>query len=227
MYPFDSSSTSSSSSSSFKKSSISFPVQSTNHINKEYLARMHDIIASSKNSNEIKPIELSIYRRQSIPIHRFASDSPTTSTYAIKNQNQKISSILLPFSPDDDEYDDLNINGPLIFVNSSLNLSTNSNNSTKISEETIRYKSRLSERSEKEHHHHQNRKSVPNHPTNYTRLPHSLRNKNPSFQSEPLRPTIINNPSIRRPYPQFQSVRTPVQKSPSKIPSELFDCCQT
>jgi hypothetical protein len=37
----------------------------------------------------------------------------------------------------------------------------------------------------------------------------------------------MSNPPLRRPSPQFESVRTPVQKSPSTIPSELYDCCQT
>jgi hypothetical protein len=75
MYPFDSSS-----SSSHKNPLLSFPAQSSNRINEEYLTRMHHIIASSNNSNEIKPIELSIYRHRPIPIHRFDSASPTIST---------------------------------------------------------------------------------------------------------------------------------------------------
>jgi hypothetical protein len=75
MYPFGSSS-----SSPHKKPLLSFPVQSSNRINEEYLTQMRRIIASSNNSNDIKPIELSIYRHQSIPIHRFDSSSPTIST---------------------------------------------------------------------------------------------------------------------------------------------------
>jgi len=132
-------------------------------------------------------------------------------------------------------------------VNSSLNLSMNSNSpTTTVSDQTVSFKSRLSERSEKEFHN--NRKLMNNrnqhyqpnlhNPTNYTRLPHSLRNKNPSFnhpsQSGAIRSPLINNPPIRRQFPEFESVRTPVQKSPiinqeiqSTIPSELFDCCQT
>jgi hypothetical protein len=144
------------------------------------------------------------------------------------------------FSIDDDEDDDININGPLIFVNNSLNLSMNSNSPTTVPDQTVSFKSRLSERSEKEFHN--NRKVMNNHnqhyPTNYTRLPYSLRNKNPSFhhpsQSGAIRSPIINNPPIRRQFPEFESVRTPVEKSSiikqeiqSPIPSELFDCCQT
>ena len=69
--------------------------------------------------------------------------------------------------------------------------------------------------------------------TSYTRLPHSLRKKPPSFNST-SQSGATNNPLIRRPFPQFESVRTPIQKSPttkqespSTIPSEMFDCCQT
>jgi hypothetical protein len=83
-----------------------------------------------------------------------------------------------------------------------------------------------------------NRKLMNNHEPNprcsisYARLPHALRNKNPSFnhpsQSGPIRPVVAQNPAIRRQYPQFESVRTPVQKSShSSIPAEVFDCCQT
>lgn len=101
----------------------------------------------------------------------------------------------------------------------------NANNFPAVGEQNIAFKSRLSERSQKEYH--QNRNYQPN----FTRLPHSLRNKNPSFhhpsQSGTIRPAIINNPSMRRQFPQFESVRTPVQKSQSTIPSEVFDCCQT
>jgi hypothetical protein len=122
----------------------------------------------------------------------------------------------------------------------------NSSSPTTVSDPTLSFKSRQSERSEKEFHN--NQKVMNNHnqyhlsnsysSTNYTRLPHSLRNKNPSFnhpsQLGSIRSPIISNPSIRRQFPQFESVRTPVQKSSmikqesqSTIPSELFDCCQT
>jgi hypothetical protein len=157
-----------------------------------------------------------------------------------KKENEFLFSL---FSIDDDEDDDINLNGPLIFVNSSLSLSLNStNNSTPISDQKILFKSCLSERSEKEYHN--NRKGINNHnqyhqpnlrcSTNYTRLPHSLRNKNHPSQSGTIRSPMFNNPPIRHKFPQFESVRTPVQKSliikqesPSTIPSELFDCCQT
>jgi hypothetical protein len=124
-----------------------------------------------------------------------------------------------------DEDDDINLNSPLVFVNRSLNLPVDS---PTISDQTATSKSRLSERSKKEFHpngnnHHQ---FYPHCPTNYTRLPHSLRNKNPSpTGSLPL--SLTNNPPLRRPSPQFETVRTPIQKSPSTIPFELFDCCQT
>jgi hypothetical protein len=75
MYPFGLSSIS-----THIKPLLSFPVQSSNRINEEYLAQMHHIIASTNDSNETKLIELSIHRHQSIPIHRFDSDSPTIST---------------------------------------------------------------------------------------------------------------------------------------------------
>lgn len=74
MYPFGSSS------SPVNKPLASFPVKSSNNINEEYLKHMHDIIASSDNSDDVKPIELSIYHHRSIPIHRFGSASPTIST---------------------------------------------------------------------------------------------------------------------------------------------------
>ena len=166
-----------------------------------------------------------------------------------KKQNLNVF-FICPFSfsrsIDEDEDNYNNLNGPLIFVNSSLNLSIDSSTPTTHSDRTVQIKSRLSERSEKEFHNH--RKVMNNHiqphqlnprcSTSYTRLPHSLRNKNPSFnspsQSGAIRSPIINNPPIRRQFPQFESVRTPVQKSPttkqespSTIPSELFDCCQT
>jgi hypothetical protein len=75
-------------------------------------------------------------------------------------------------------------------------------------------------------------------PTSYTRLPNSLRKTTPAFNPTPqsggIRSSITNNLSNCRQFPQFESVRTPVQKSPTKkqespsiIPSELFDCCQT
>jgi len=75
MYPFNSSS-----SSHHTKPLLSFPAQSSNRINEEYLTRMRHIIESSTNTNEIKPIELSIHRHQSIPINRLDSPSPTIST---------------------------------------------------------------------------------------------------------------------------------------------------
>jgi hypothetical protein len=59
---------------------LSFPVQSSNRINEEYLTRMRRIVESSTNKNEHKPIELSVHHRQSIPIHRFDSTSPSVST---------------------------------------------------------------------------------------------------------------------------------------------------
>jgi hypothetical protein len=146
------------------------------------------------------------------------------------------------FSLDDEEDEDINLNSPLIFVNSSLNLQMNSNTPTMISDQTVSMKARLSEHSEKEYDN--NRKVINHHesnpcgPKSYARLPYSLRNKNPSFnspsQSEPIRSPMITNPPIRRQFPQFESVRTPAQNSPianresqSTIPSELFDCCQT
>jgi hypothetical protein len=74
MYLFGSSSTQ-------KKPLLSFPVQSSNRINEEYVAQMHRIIASSSdNSDETKPIGLWITREQSISMHRFDSASPTVST---------------------------------------------------------------------------------------------------------------------------------------------------
>jgi hypothetical protein len=38
---------------------------------------------------------------------------------------------------------------------------------------------------------------------------------------------VINNPSIRPQYPQFESVRTPLQQSSSFLPSEFLDCCDS
>jgi hypothetical protein len=75
MYPFGSSSFS-----PHVKPFLSFPAQSSNRINEEYLKQMRQIIASSDDSNETKPIELSIDHRQTISIHRFDSASPTIST---------------------------------------------------------------------------------------------------------------------------------------------------
>jgi hypothetical protein len=238
MYPFGSST-----SSPHKKPLLSFPVQSSNRINEDYVTRMHRIIASSSSSNnpdETKPIELSIYRHPSIPIHRFDSASPTISTLV---RNTSINFYSLSFSIDDDEDEDINLNGPLIFVNSSLNLPIDSNNSPTVPDQTVSFKTRLSERSEREYHTHRKVMNNPNQyhprcPTNYTRLPHSLRQTNFSFnhplQFEGLRSPTIRNPSIRRQFPQFESVRTPVEKSPPTkqasplaIPAEVFDCCQT
>ena len=222
MYPF---ATSSSSSTEYpNKKPLSFPVQCSNRINEEYLTEMHRIIASSNNSNETKPIELSVYRHQSIPIHRFDSDSPTISTYIDNNFKYKCFFLFLffIFSIDDDEEDELNLNGPLIFVNRSLNLSINSNS---IPNKKISYKSRLSEPLGKDQKlNHQSNQCCP---INYTRLPHSLRTKNPSFnsplQSGQIRPILNSTQSIRRHTPQFESVRTPIQKASL----ELIDCCQT
>jgi hypothetical protein len=75
MYPFDSSSTS-----SHRKPLLSFPAHSSNRISEEYLTQLRQIIASSDNTNDIKPTELPIYRHQPISIHRFDSASPTIST---------------------------------------------------------------------------------------------------------------------------------------------------
>ncbi|CAF3653405.1 unnamed protein product [Rotaria socialis] len=199
----------------------SFPTQSSNRINEEYIAQLCHIIESSTSSNETKPDEGSTHRSQSIPIHRFDSTSPSISTI--------------------DEDDD-NFNGPIAIVNSSLNMPPDSTNSNQP------MKSRLSDRSEKEYHN--NRKmTINNHSqysapnphcsTSYTRLPHALRNMSPAFnhssQSGTIRPLINTARPIRRQYPQFESVRTPVhkslsltqQQSPSTIPSEVFNCCQT
>jgi hypothetical protein len=149
-------------------------------------------------------------------------------------------------SIDEDEDNYNNLNGPLIFVNSALNLSIDSSTPPTHSDRSVQIKSRLSERSENDVHNH--RKVMNNHiqphqlnprcSTSYTRLPHSLRKKPPPFnsasQSGAIRPPLTVNPPIRRQFPQFESVRTPVQKSPttkqespSTIPSEMFDCCQT
>jgi len=38
---------------------------------------------------------------------------------------------------------------------------------------------------------------------------------------------VVNSSPIRRQYPQFESVPTPIQQSQSFIPSELFDCCES
>ena len=67
-------------------------------------------------------------------------------------------------------------------------------------------------------------------PMNYVRLPHALRSQTPSFyQSSPSNPIR----SGRRSFPLFESVRTPMQRSPippkyssSAIPSMFLDCCQ-
>jgi len=75
MYPFGSSSTS-----PLNKPLTSFPIQSSNRINEEYLAQMHHIAQSTDDLNE-----RTTHRRQSMPIHRFDSNSPTVSTYAFNN----------------------------------------------------------------------------------------------------------------------------------------------
>jgi hypothetical protein len=38
---------------------------------------------------------------------------------------------------------------------------------------------------------------------------------------------VVNSSPIRRQYPQFESVPTPVQQSQSFIPSELLDCYES
>ncbi|CAF3418912.1 unnamed protein product [Rotaria sp. Silwood1] len=216
IYPFGSSS-----SSNRTKSLISFPTQSSNRINEEYLTQMHHIIESSDNLSETKPNERSILHCQPIPIHRFDSTSPSISTL------------------DEDEDDYGNLSQSIIIVNSSLNLPEDRITSA----QTLTMKSRLSERTEKEYNNNRritmnSYESSPCFPKSYTRLPHSLRNINSSFNhpspSGTIRsPTFITAP-IRRQFPQFESVRTPIQKSSmikqessSTIPSELFDCCQT
>ena len=128
---------------------------------------------------------------------------------------------LLFFSTDDDN--DINLNSPVVINNRSLNLSVDSPTNAN---QTAPLKSRHSDRPKTHHHQYH-----PRIPTNYTRLPHSLRDKNsPLNYSSPTgslsSPLMFDTP-LRRPSPQFETIRTPAQKSPSIIPSELFDCCQT
>ncbi|UJR26729.1 hypothetical protein I4U23_008044 [Adineta vaga] len=213
MYPFTSSS------SSHKKPALSFPAHSSNRINEEYLTQMRRIIESSSpssssstattttNSNEIKPIELSIHRRQSIPIHRFDSTSPTISTIE----------------------GSVNLQGPLIFINSALNISTKSDTSSLISNQHMSNRTSMNEQSKKNHQNYFQSPS-PICPTSYARLPYPLRQKQTLFNSSPTEPIRLpksNLPAARRSLPQFESVRTPAQKTSTIIPSELFDCCQT
>ncbi|CAF1016011.1 unnamed protein product [Rotaria sordida] len=170
----------------------------------------------SNNLNETKLNEHSIPNCQLIPIHRFDSTSQSISTI------------------DEDEDDDINLSQSIIIVNSSLHLPVD----PIISNQTISMKARLSERTEKEFYNHRKVKMnsydpSPHFSRSYTRLPHSLRNMN-SLESGTIRSPTMITPAFRRQFPQFESVRTPVQKSSmikqefqSKIPSELFDCCQT
>ncbi|CAF4225344.1 unnamed protein product, partial [Rotaria sp. Silwood2] len=219
IYPFDSSS-----SSNRTKPLSSFPTQSSNRINEEYVTQMNHIIESSNNLNETKSNERSILHCQPIPIHRFDSISPSIST----------------IDEDEDEDDYINLSQSIIIVNSSLNLPVDPITSN----QTITMKPRLSECTVKQYHNNRkvtmnNYEASPRFPKNYTRLPHSLRNMNSSFnhpsQLGKIRSPTFMNPPIRRQVPQFESVRTPVQnpsmikqESPSTtIPSEVFDCCQT
>ncbi len=124
------------------------------------------------------------------------------------------------FSIDDD--DDVNFNSPIVIGNRSLNLPVDSPANAN---QTTVLKSRHSDRPNNQHQYH------PRYPMNYARLPYSLRTKNsPLNYSSPTgsipSPSFVN-PPLRRPSLQFETVRTPAQKSPSVIPSELFDCCQT
>lgn len=155
--------------------------------------------------------------------------------------------LVLVFSFDDDNDDNLNLNGSAVIINSTINLPVERLSSPVNSDQKVKVKSRLSEPAAKDFLN--NRKTttrnydqyyVPNShgPTNYTRLPHALRNASPTFshpnQSNTVRSLINSNP-IRRQYPQFESVRTPINKSlsimktesPRSMPSELFNCCQT
>ena len=75
----------SSSSSPREKPLTSFPVQSSNRINEEYVAQMRRIIASSSSSSseiqeDTKLIELTIDHRKSIVVHQLTSTSPAIST---------------------------------------------------------------------------------------------------------------------------------------------------
>ncbi|CAF0849742.1 unnamed protein product [Adineta steineri] len=224
IYPFNSYS-----SSHHTKPSLSFPAQSSNRINEEYLTKMHQIIesSSSTNSNETEPIELPIHHSQSIPIHRLDCALPA-------------------MSRDDSEDNNIDLSSSLVFVNSSLHLQRKSDILPTTRDQNRSIKSHLNEPSKQEYH--SNQKLINSHAqnprfnqrgsTNFTRLPHSLRDKNGSFNSPSspgtFQPSAANNPFGRRSYPQFESVRTPMQnsstrkqESQSKIPSEVFNCCQT
>lgn len=117
--------------------------------------------------------------------------------------------MLIIFSLTDDNEEDVKLNGPLVFVNKSLASLTISNSNER-----------------NENNYRPARKTAPYHQsTNYTRLPHVLRNPN-STPTSSLMNTNYHPPQTRRSFPRFEPVRTPMQKSPV-IPTEVFNCCQT
>lgn len=146
----------------------------------------------------------------------------------------------------DDEDRDMTLNQVVVFMNSSLSLSTDASTSKTSSDQNGSLISNSSELSEKEMRN--NTTSVTNthiqrHDFNtrgrisYARAPHALRQTTPSLSHQPQLGTIrspkSNGNHFRRQYPTFESGPTPVHKlsivkseSPSATTSDIIDCCQ-